>query len=218
MKGGFLYLAFLTLVFLCAACGGSKHITGVTLSAASASVVAGRSTAVTVTVAYGNHTTLTNPAGVTFTSSDTTIATAGADGSVRTLKPGTATITATYLGKTGSITITVTSAVIDSFSLSQTDISLVKGLTSTITLSGTMSDASAVVESSFASCTWTPPAGVATLSATTGRSNTLTATGVGSGTLSVTCSGVTHSTSITVSAAEITRLTLYPRIPRSMWA
>ena len=208
MKGSLLYLAFLIPLFLCAACGSSKHVTGVTLSASSASVAAGKTTQVTVTVAYSNNTTLASPAGVAFASSDTTIATVGANGMVTTLKSGTTTITATYLGKSGTTTVTVTAAVINSFSISQTNISLAKGLTKTISLSGTMTDGSAVADSNFASCTWTPPGGVATLSGTTGKSNTLTAAGLGSGTLSITCSGITQSTTVTVTAAQVTRIDL----------
>jgi Bacterial Ig-like domain (group 2)/Lactonase, 7-bladed beta-propeller len=213
MKGSLLYLAFLIPLFLCAACGSSKHITrvtlsGVTLSASSASVAAGKTTQITVTVVYSNQTRATNPAGVTFTSSDATIAVVGANGVVTTLKPGTTTITATYQGISGSTTVTVTAAVMDSFSLSQINISLANGLTKTISLSGTMTDGSAVADSLFASCTWTSSGGVATLSGTTGKSNTLTAAGVGSGTLSITCSGITESTTVTVTAAEISRINL----------
>jgi len=207
-KGSLLYLAFLVPLFVCAACGSSKHITGVTLSTSSASVAAGRTTQVTVTVTYSNHTSVTNPQGVTFTSSDSTVATIAANGAVATLKAGAATITATYLGKSGTTLVTVTAAEISSFSLSQTNISLAKGLTKAITLSGTMTDGAAAADSHLAGCTWTPPAGVATLSSATGKSNTLTASAVGSGTLSVTCGGITQTTTVTVTAAAITRIDL----------
>jgi uncharacterized protein YjdB len=210
LKGILLSLILLTPVLISAGCGGgSKKATGVTLAVSSASVAAGRTTQITATITYSDHTTATNPAGTTFASSDTTVATVGANGLVTTLKAGTATITATFNGKSGTTVVTVTPAVPNTISFSSINGSLAKGLGRSINLSGTMTDGSVTPDSYFDSCAWTAPS-VVSLKWATGMSNYMTAREVGTGTISVTCGDVTQTTGVTVTAAEITDLDVTP--------
>lgn len=81
-------------------------VTGVTLDQATVSVEVGKTAKLVATVAP---TDATNKA-VDYTSSDDTIATVTADGTVTGVKAGTATITANIDGKAATAEVTVTAA------------------------------------------------------------------------------------------------------------
>lgn len=96
-----------------------------------------------VTVAAGQSTTLTaspvdaagNPLSgrtITWTSSNTAIATVNATGRVSGLQPGTAIISATAEGRTGSSTVTVAAASVGSISLSPTSVIVQAGQVLTV--------------------------------------------------------------------------------------
>lgn len=93
-------------------------VTSITLSI-SQTMEVGNSIKATVTLAPTDATNKT----VTYKSSDTTIATVAADGTVKALKPGTVTITATASsGKTATATITVYEALVTVTSLATSSV------------------------------------------------------------------------------------------------
>ena len=83
-------------------------VTGLAVSASATTVTVGGTTTVTATATYSDDTTAAvTPA---WTSSDAAVATVSADGTVTAVAAGTATITGTFGGHSGSADITVTTA------------------------------------------------------------------------------------------------------------
>ncbi|HMC54600.1 MAG TPA: Ig-like domain-containing protein, partial [Gemmatimonadaceae bacterium] len=131
---------------------------------------------------------------VSWTTSDATVATVSADGLVTAIKAGSAAITATAEGKSGSATVSVSAPVLVPRSISVT--------TNAPTLRiGEMTQATAVVKDANGTVmpnvtvTWSSaPTSVVTIS-----SNGLAlAKGVGTGSVSASASGVTGSATLTV--------------------
>ena len=90
--------------------------------------------------------------GVTWTTSDTTVATINAAGLVTTLKQGLVTVTATSGNVTGTAPLTVDPPALKSISVSPQNATVAAGLTQQFTATGTYSDGSSSVVSGVA---WT---------------------------------------------------------------
>ena len=164
-----------------------KHETsvkGISLNKDKLSLVEGKSETLTATVTPSNATNKS----VTWTSSDTKVATVS-NGKVTAVKAGTATITAkTSNGKTATCTVTVKKKTVSAtgISLNKTKLSLVKGSSATLTATITPSNAT------DKSVTWTSSntsiatvskgkvtavkAGTATITAKTSNGKTATCT------------------------------------------
>lgn len=194
-------------------CGDDSKITSVVVSGPATSMPSGKTIQLTATAMYSNKKTVPATA-ATWSSSDSTTASVDTTGLVKGLKAGTVTITANYKNANGTIGITVTAAVLDSFTTSATTVSLAQGLTQTVTLSGTMSDGTAAGSSTLSSCTWTSSnTSAASLSVSTGASSTVNSVGQGSSTVTVTCGAIQHQITVTVTAPVATALAVSPTNP-----
>ena len=176
----------------------------VQVAPASVSIPAGQGTTLTATVTDANGVVVTNRP-VTWSTSDSRVATVSQTGVVAAIAAGTATISATSGAATGTSAITVTAAPIQSVSVSPSTLSLAQGQTGT--LSATVIDATGGTVSN-PSVAWSSrnPA-VATVDPSTG---VVTAVGVGSTTIDASSGGKTGSASVTVTPPPIASITISP--------
>jgi hypothetical protein len=149
-----------------------------------------------------DNTTQTVTAAATWTSSDTSVATVsnagGLRGTATPVKAGTTTVTATYQGKSGSTTLTVSAAKLLSIALSPTAATLAKGARLSFTATGTYDDGSALDLTRQA--TWLSSSdGVATVSNADDSRGQATGVAAGQVTLKAVFQGITGSTTLTVS-------------------
>jgi trimeric autotransporter adhesin len=154
------------------------------------------------TAVLSDNTTQNVTAAATWTSSDTSVATVsnagGLRGTATPVKAGTTTVTATYQGKSGSTTLTVSAAKLLSIALSPMAATLAKGARLSFTATGSYDDGSVLDLTRQA--TWLSSSdSVATVSnADDSRGQ---ATGVTSGQVTVQAhfQGISGSTTLTVS-------------------
>ncbi|MBX6330363.1 MAG: Ig-like domain-containing protein [Gemmatimonadaceae bacterium] len=133
---------------------------------------------------------------ITWTSSNTGIATVTSTGAVRAVAAGTATITATSEGKSGTATLLVKPVPVAAVSVTPSSASVQMG--STVQLSARTSDASGNTLTGR-TVTWsTSNSGVAMVSG----SGLVTATGAGSATITATSEGKSGTASITVASTS----------------
>jgi uncharacterized protein YjdB len=185
-------------------------VTAVTVSPASASVAVGATSALQATVKdqFGN---LMIGQTVTWSSNNATAATVSSSGVVTGVAAGSATITATSSGKSGTSSITVTAVpppapVVTTVTVAPTSASIVAG--STTTLQATVKDQSGNVMTGQ-TVTWsTNNAGAATVNS----SGVVTGVAAGSATITATSSGKSGTSSITVTAVPpvVTTVTVAP--------
>ena len=180
----------------CAVTVNPIHVTGVSLSHTSLSLVEGDSRTLTATVTPDT----ASDKSVTWSSSNTSVATVSASGVVSAKKAGTATITVTTVdgGKTATCAVTVTPATVavTGVSLDKTTLTLTEGDTYAFTATVTPSNAT------DKSVTWSSSNNsVATVSS----SGVVTAVKAGSATITVTTTdgGKTATCSVTVNAATV---------------
>ncbi|MDE6631411.1 MAG: Ig-like domain-containing protein, partial [Muribaculaceae bacterium] len=177
------------------------EVTGITLSNTKLSLTEGETATLTATIAPENATDKT----VTWTSSDTSVATVSDKGVVTAVKAGTATITATSAnGKTANCTVTVAANIIsvESVAISKTELSLTEGDTANLT--ATIAPENATDKS----VTWTSSdEAVATVSA----DGVVSAVKAGTATITAASSnGKTATCTVTVTAKviDVTGITL----------
>jgi hypothetical protein len=140
-------------------------------------------------------------------------------GLVSTSGDGVTTVNASYFGVSGSTTLTVTQAEITSIALSQANFSLAKGISSTITVLGFLTNGKTTDLSSNVS--WTADSNgdgiddqnvvsVSNILATKGQ---ITTNQVGTSVLTASISGKSSSITITVTKAELVSISVTPANP-----
>lgn len=164
---------------------------------ASAISTAGTSTNVTFAATWSSSSTsIVGPSGF-------------APGRFRCNAKGTATITATYGGKSGSSTVTVSDAVLVSLEVDPVDATIPAGSTQQYQAIAHFSDGTTQNVSNAA--TWvstnTAVAGISNAGPTRGRATAISA---GTTTIKATYSGVTGSTTLTVSTATVVSISITP--------
>jgi uncharacterized protein YjdB len=133
---------------------------------------------------------------LTWTSSDTKVATVTDDGSVTGVGPGTATITAAVDGRKGTSTVTVSGEAIASLSISPVNASLSLGQSAQLVATATSASGKTLGGRAISWASLSP--GVATVS----ESGVVTANGVGQTVISATAEGKSSTASVTVSAQQ----------------
>jgi uncharacterized protein YjdB len=175
-------------------------LTGITVSPPTATLAIGATQALTVTGQFSDGTNSALTTGVTFATSQASVASVSTAGVVTAVSGGSATITATSGGRNATSTITVTPAAptLSSIALTPATISLQVGATQALTVTGTFSDATTSTLTSgvtFASSA----SGVATVSA----AGLITAVSAGTTTITATHTASTRTATrlVTVTAA-----------------
>lgn len=170
-------------------------VKSVTVAPATLSLAPTQTGTLSATVTDANGTVVTNRP-VSWSSSDLLVATVSQTGVVTALLPGTATITATSGGQSGTAAVTVTLVPVATISVSPTTTSMVQNNSRTI--DATTKDAGGTTLTGR-TVTWTTSnANVASLSAATGPSVTVTGGVAGTATITATSEGQTATSSITV--------------------
>ncbi len=217
----FLSAGFLTTALL-AACGGGDQnrdpilglspsaMISVTVTPIAPSVAAGRTQQFAATATYGDGSTRDVTTASIWAASNNGAATINASSGLATsVAIGSSTMSASYKGLSGSGTLTVTAAVLDSMSLTPLAPVVAAGAAQQFFAIGTFSDGTTrniTAQSTFVSAS---PA-VATIGANSG-----VAAGIGAGTSLITASsgGRSASTTMTVNGVVVTSLIMIPTSP-----
>lgn len=186
----------------------SSVVTSIQVTPADSSVAKGTTTQLTATGTFSDSTTqdLTNR--VSWTTSPTGIATISASGLATAATQGTTTVRATLSGVSGTTSLTVTAATLQSIQITPANPFLAKGTTRQLTATGTYSDRT--TQNLTTQVSWgTSPAGIATVS----TAGLATAGAQGVTTVSATMGGVTGTTTLTVTAAALQSIQVTPATP-----
>jgi trimeric autotransporter adhesin len=151
-----------------------------------------------------------------WTSSDTTVATVTSTairkGFVKAVGQGSAIITATQAGISGSTTVIVTPAVLKSIQITPPNPSLAKGTTEQLTATGIFTDGT--TEDLTLSASWTSSdRDVAKVTSIGMHRGFVAALAVGSATITATQEGISGSTTVTVTPAALKSVTVTPVNP-----
>ncbi|HKO50247.1 MAG TPA: Ig-like domain-containing protein, partial [Polyangiaceae bacterium] len=188
-------------------------LVSIAVTPAAPSVAKGRTQQFTALGTYTDASTQTLTTTATWASSDTAIATVsnapGSQGLASTVAIGPTTISATVGSTTGSTTLTVTAAALVSIAVTPTTPTVAKGLTQQFAATGIFTDASTQILTT--SVTWgSGDTATATVSNAPGSQGLVSTVAVGSSAISATLSGVTGSTTLTVSIATLVSLAVTP--------
>jgi trimeric autotransporter adhesin len=149
-------------------------------------------------------------ASVTWSSLNPAVAAVNSNALGISLTTGTATITATLGGITGSALLTVTSASVVSITVSPSTTAIPSGLNQTFTAVGTFTDGS--MQNVTNSAYWTSSVpGVATVSNTSGSNGMVSSTSSGSTVISATLGGVSGSGNLTVTSGILAAIEISPQ-------
>jgi uncharacterized protein YjdB len=174
----------------------------VTVNPPSASVVTGATQQLTAAPMDAGGNTLTGRA-VTWTSDAASVATVNASGLVTAVAPGTATISATSEGKSGTSAITVTPVPVATVTVSPSSASVV--VANTQQLTAVTKDAGGATLTAR-TVTWSSDNAAATVDA----NGLVKAVSVGSATISATSEGKTGTSAITVTVVPVATVTVSP--------
>jgi uncharacterized protein YjdB len=184
--------------------GSTKTLSSITVSSQTKSVAAGATLQLAAKGNYSDGTTADLTSQVTWSTSDSTVATTSAAGLLSSVHPGTVVATAKLNSTSGSMTITVSSATLSSISVSG-GATLVAGLSEQLSAQGTYSDSSTQTVTSLVS--WqSSDATVATVSA----SGMLTSLKAGTVTITASMNSVSGTSNVTVSSAGLSSITITP--------
>src|SRR5438105_1962441 len=178
-------------------------VASMTVSPATATVTIGTTTQLTATPKDANGTALSGRA-VTWVTSNAAVATVSASGLVTGVAAGSATITATSEGQSGTSAITVTNVPVASVTVSPTAAGVTVGATTQLT--ATPKDANGTALSGRV-VTWaTSNAAAATVSA----SGLVTGVAAGSATITATSEGQSGTAALTVTNVPVASVTVSP--------
>jgi len=210
-------LLCLGLLAGCSTSSAPKVVTQPTLKSiqialAQASVAAGLGDQLTATGKYSDGTSKDLSATVTWMSSNQTVATVSGAGVVSTAAQGTATITGSLSGVTGSVTLTVNAPAIKSLAVSSTNARIAQGTNVQFTATGTMTDGS--MQNVTALVTWTSSNPSAVSINVNGAPGLAMGVTPGSSTITATASGtsgtVSSSAVLTITSATLTSINVTP--------
>jgi trimeric autotransporter adhesin len=153
--------------------------------------------------AYSNGTSQTLSSGVTWTSSNSSVASVDSQGIVAAHAAGTATIRASYGAASGTAQQVVTSATLQSLSLHLASSQIAAGLTSTATVVGNYSDGTSITLTSGVSFSSDNLA-----AATVVGSGVITAVALGTANISASFGSLTATLPVSVTSAVLQSLSL----------
>ena len=182
-------------------------LTSIQITLTTSSVAAGLPDQLTATGEYSNNTSQNLTTSVTWTSSDTNVATASA-GVVTTFAQGTAKITGTLSGVSGSVTLTVSAPTITTLALSSTSAAIARGTTLQFTATGTLTNGT--TENATGLVTWSssnPSVVGINVNGAQGLAMGLTP---GTSTITATSGAVSQSAILTVTSATLTSISVTP--------
>jgi len=207
-------LSSVMVLGLLSACGsgsGSDNapaLASIEVTPNTAGGAAGTSTQMTATGIYsdGSHKTITSQ--VTWSSSNTAIATISSAGLATALAPGSATLSAALQGVTGTAGFAVTGAFLVSIEVSTAKPTIAKGLTSQFVATGIFSDNSK--HDLTTQVSWSAASSAVASVNSTGL---VTGAGVGSATISASSGTSTGSATLAVTPAILVSIVLSPAAP-----
>ena len=145
---------------------------------------------------------------MTWTSSNTSVATVSATGLVTGVGAGTATITATSAGVAGTLSLPVTAATLVSIGVTPaTTLAMVQDQTEQFTATGVYTDNSK--QNLTSKVTWSS---ATTTVATVSAAGIVTAAGVGSSVIKATLGSVSGMATVTVTAPVLESITVTPAL------
>jgi hypothetical protein len=156
------------------------------------------------TATYSDGTSADLSAGVTWTSSSTSVATVNTSGLVTTVAPGQTTITASISGQSDTSTLTVVPAHLTSIDVSPSVQTIAAGTTQLFTAVGNFDDGSTQL---LQSVTWSSSS---TSAAKIDINGVATGVGTGTSTITATSGSVSGTASLTVSAATLVSIAVTP--------
>jgi 6-phosphogluconolactonase (cycloisomerase 2 family) len=210
-----LFAIFVGLVFN--GCGGSSTpvLTALTVTPSTASIVAGGQQQFTATGLFSDGTKQDETASVTWTSSNSAVATIASGGLATGVSAGTANITAGLPGRTSNAAVlTVTaSSTLQSIAVTPPLPSIVVGATQQFAATGTYknADGSTSTKDISGQVTW---ASATTTAATISASGLATAVAAGTSVISATLNGVMGQTTLTVTPPSVLQsIAVTPPLP-----
>ena len=170
-------------------------VTTVTVSPPSASILVGANTTLQATVKDANGNVMTGQT-ITWSTSSSSVATVSSSGVVTGVAAGSATITATCAGKSGTSTVTVTAPppVVTTVTVAPSTPSIDVG--ATVALTATVKDAQGNVMTGQ-TVTWSSSNNSIAMVSSSG---VVTGVAAGSATITATCSGKTGTSAVTVTS------------------
>src|SRR6266566_1759738 len=183
--------------------GCTVPVASVSVSPASATVAAGQSVQLTATPKDANGTPLSGRT-VTWSSNNTSVAIADVNGNVTAIAPGSATITATSEGQSGTAAITVTNVPVNSVTVTPASASIQQG--QTVQLTATPKDANGNALSGRV-VTWSS-SNTSVASVNTG--GFVTSSAAGSATITAASEGKSGTSAITVTSVPVASVTVSP--------
>ncbi len=184
----------------------SPAVMSLTVAPASLSISLGTSHQAQATAGFSNGTTQDVTSSVTWISSQPAIATVSSQGNVTGVGKGASQLSATYQGATATATVAVGPATLVSIGVSLNPATLPVGETGQLTATGKYTDGS--VQDLTQSANWTSSGSAATVT----PAGSVSAKSAGTVTLTATDGSIVGSTSLTVTSAVATALTVTPAI------
>ena len=199
-------ISFLTIIagtFFTVSCGAtalsstpnSPLLSSISIQATSASIAPGATDQFSATGQYNNGTTQNLTTQVSWTSSNTPVATISSAGLVTGVAAGTTAISASLNGATGSTQLTVASAALNSISVQGASASIASGATDQFSATGQYSNGT--TQNLTTQVTWTSSN---TAVATIDSAGLATAVAAGTTTISASLNGATGSTQLSVTS------------------
>lgn len=188
-------------------------LTSLAVAPGTATLAPGTQQQFTATGTFSDNSTQDLTALVSWSSSNRSVAslstTSGQEGVVSAVAAGTAMITASRDGLSGTATLTVTSASLSSLSVVPTSITLPVGASQGLTATGAFSDGSSQDLTRQVSWSSSNPATVS-ISNTSGTEGVATGVGVGTASVSATLNGVSSASQVTVTSATLSSIAVTP--------
>lgn len=188
-------------------------LSSINVSPTNQSTTAGETQQYTATGIFTDNRTKDITTTATWTSSNTAVATISnapsSQGLASAISAGTVTISATQDGITGSTSLTVNAATLTSIAVTPTTPTIPNGTDQQFTATGTYSDTSTKDLTTVATWTSSTPA-TAVISNIDGSKGLASSVAAGSSTIRAIFNGIIGSTTLTVTAATLTSITVTP--------